>query len=50
MTEALERHGWPERRIRKIMGENWFRTFRDAWGADVMRITSGFPPEGSAST
>jgi hypothetical protein len=43
MTEALERHGWPERRIRKIMGENWFRTFRDAWGADVMRITSGFP-------
>jgi membrane dipeptidase len=50
MTEALERHGWPERRIRKIMGENWFRTFRDAWGADAMRITSGFPPGGSAST
>jgi Membrane dipeptidase (Peptidase family M19) len=41
MTEALERHGWPERRIRKIMGENWFRTFRDAWGADAMGITSG---------
>jgi hypothetical protein len=50
MTEALERHGWPERRNRKIMGENWFRTFRDAWGADAMRITSSFPPGGSAST
>jgi membrane dipeptidase len=33
MTDALGKHGWSERRIRKVMGENWFRALRDAWGA-----------------
>ena len=28
----LER-GWSESRIRKVMGENWLRVLRDAWGA-----------------
>jgi membrane dipeptidase len=29
----MERAGWSETRIRKIMGENWVRVFRDVWGA-----------------
>jgi membrane dipeptidase len=33
LTRAMERAGWSETRIRKIMGENWVRVFRDVWGA-----------------
>lgn len=33
LTAALERRGWPERRIRQIIGENWMRLLRDVWGA-----------------
>ena len=33
LTAAMERHGWKESRIRKIMGENWVRVFKDVWGA-----------------
>jgi membrane dipeptidase len=33
LVPALERKGWPEGRIRKIMGENWLRFLREAWGA-----------------
>jgi membrane dipeptidase len=33
LTAAMERAGWSETRIRKIMGENWVRVFRDVWGA-----------------
>ncbi|HVE05932.1 MAG TPA: dipeptidase [Paraburkholderia sp.] len=33
LTHAMERAGWSETRIRKIMGENWVRVFRDVWGA-----------------
>ncbi|WP_321855275.1 dipeptidase [Paraburkholderia tropica] len=33
LTAAMERAGWKESRIRKIMGENWVRVFRDVWGA-----------------
>jgi membrane dipeptidase len=33
LTSAMERAGWSETRIRKIMGENWVRVFRDVWGA-----------------
>jgi membrane dipeptidase len=29
----MEKAGWSETRIRKIMGENWVRVFRDVWGA-----------------
>lgn len=32
LTAALERRGWPERRVRKIMGENWVRFLADVWG------------------
>ena len=32
LTAAMERAGWPETKIRKIMGENWLRTLGDAWG------------------
>jgi membrane dipeptidase len=33
LTRAMERAGWSETRIRKIMGENWVRVFRDVWGS-----------------
>jgi membrane dipeptidase len=33
LTAAMERAGWSETRIRKIMGENWVRVFKDVWGA-----------------
>jgi membrane dipeptidase len=28
----MERAGWPETKIRKIMGENWLRVLADVWG------------------
>jgi membrane dipeptidase len=31
LTAALERRRWPERRIRKIMGENWARLLKQVW-------------------
>ena len=33
LTAAMARHGWPEARIRKIIGENWVRLLHDVWGA-----------------
>ncbi len=33
LTAAMGRAGWSDTRIRKIMGENWVRVFRDVWGA-----------------
>lgn len=33
LTAAMERAGWKEERIRKVMGENWLRVFKDVWGA-----------------
>jgi len=33
LTAALERRGWPEPRIRKVMGENWLRVLTEVWGA-----------------
>ena len=32
LTAAMERAGWPEGRIRKVMGENWLRFLADVWG------------------
>jgi membrane dipeptidase len=32
LTAAMERRGWPESRIRKIMGENWVRLLGEVWG------------------
>jgi membrane dipeptidase len=32
LTAALERHRWPETRIRKVMGENWLRFLAEVWG------------------
>ena len=31
LTAAMERRGWPERRIQKVLGENWMRTFGEVW-------------------
>ena len=33
LTAAMERAGWREPRIRKVMGENWLRVLKDVWGA-----------------
>jgi membrane dipeptidase len=28
----MQRAGWPEPKIRKIMGENWLRLLAEVWG------------------
>ena len=33
LTAAMEKRGWPETRIRKVMGENWLRMLKEVWGA-----------------
>jgi membrane dipeptidase len=33
LTSAMEKAGWTESRIRKVMGGNWVNTFREVWGA-----------------
>lgn len=33
LTAAMEKARWPERKIRKIMGENWLRVLKEVWGA-----------------
>jgi membrane dipeptidase len=32
LTAAMQRHGWKEGRIRKVMGENWVRLLKEVWG------------------
>jgi len=32
LTEAAERAGWPEAKIRQIMGQNWLRVLKEVWG------------------
>ena len=32
LTQAMERAGWSEARIRKMMGENWLRFLAEVWG------------------
>ncbi|HAU11710.1 MAG TPA: hypothetical protein DCS41_09590, partial [Gammaproteobacteria bacterium] len=29
---AMVRRGWSERRIRRILGENWVSFLREVWG------------------
>lgn len=31
LTRAMEQAGWPEPRIRKVMGENWLRVLGEVW-------------------
>ena len=33
LTAAMEKRGWKEGRIRKVMGENWVRLLKEVWGA-----------------
>jgi len=32
LTATMQRAGWSERRIRKVMGENWLRVLGEVWG------------------
>jgi len=32
LTAAMQRAGWGEERIRKILGENWLRVLTEVWG------------------
>ncbi len=32
LTAAMERAGWSESRIRKVLGENWLAVLKDVWG------------------
>jgi membrane dipeptidase len=31
LTKAMLERGWPEPRIRKVMGENWLRFLDQVW-------------------
>lgn len=33
LADAMERAGWSETRMRKVLGENWLRYYRLVWGA-----------------
>jgi membrane dipeptidase len=33
LTAAMDKRGWKESRIRKVMGENWVRVLKEVWGA-----------------
>ncbi len=33
LTATMEKRGWKEARIRKVIGENWVRVLCDVWGA-----------------
>ena len=33
LAQAMEKRGWKEARIRKVMGENWVRLLKEVWGA-----------------
>ena len=33
LTAAMVARGWPETRIRKVLGENWLRFLKEVWGA-----------------
>ena len=33
LTAAMEKAGWSEARIEKVIGGNWLRVFADVWGA-----------------
>ena len=33
LTDAMVRQGWPETKVRKILGENWLRVLKEVWGA-----------------
>jgi membrane dipeptidase len=28
----MEKAGWSERKIRRVMGENWLRILKEVWG------------------
>ena len=33
LTRTMEKRGWSEDRIRKVMGGNWLRFLKEVWGA-----------------
>jgi membrane dipeptidase len=33
LTAAMEKAGWPAAKIEKVIGGNWFKVFKEVWGA-----------------
>jgi membrane dipeptidase len=33
LTACMDRRGWSERRMGRVLGENWLRLLRDVWGS-----------------
>ncbi len=33
LTAAMQKRGWSDAKVQKIMGENWLRVLKDVWGA-----------------
>lgn len=33
LTACMDRRGWSERRMERVLGENWLRLLRDVWGS-----------------
>ena len=31
LTDAMQRAGWPEGKVRKVIGENWMRVLKEVW-------------------
>ena len=32
LTRTMKTAGWPDRRIQRVMGENWLRVLKEVWG------------------
>jgi membrane dipeptidase len=41
LTRAMERAGWPEGKIRKVLGENWLQLLGEVWGIESGRLGDG---------
>lgn len=44
ITATMVRRGWPEARIRAVMGENWVRFLAEAWNEPAAAGTQGAAP------
>ena len=38
LTAMMEKRGWSEERIRKVMGGNWLRFLKEVWALDKFAL------------